>query len=181
MTVRGAGLTVLLLASAITWATSSLAAPLPAHNLFKELFFAGCIPSVVTGTTVESYARQAQMSYARPELASAFLDGRSGNVYIRPDPQTPMVIVQFSDGACSVAARTSPDLPGLIAVVEQMLIGSGSPFKRIKSTRGNESSGEATTSLEYEGSINGRSFGVLLSTNPSQGVRVQAIATVFKR
>jgi len=181
MAFRGTELTVLLLASTITWATSTLADPLPAHTLFKELFFAGCVPSTMTGTTVESYARSTQMSYARPELASAFLNGRSGNVYIRPDPQTPMVIVQFSDGACSVAARTSPDLPGLVAVFEQLLIGPGSPFKRVKSTRGNGSAGEAITSLEYEASISGRSFGVLLSTNPSQGARAQAIATVFKR
>jgi hypothetical protein len=180
MTARGAPLTALVFVIVATVMSSALADPLPAHSMFWDMFFKGCMPAIVKGTAIEAYARGAQMSAAPAEWTALFLENDPGKVYMRPDPYNPMFIVEYSAaGSCSVAARSPPDLPGLVAVMERTLLASDSPFKRFTPEKS-----RATTNtelwLEYQGKIDGRNFGVMLTTNSAKDAPTQAMVQVYK-
>lgn len=160
--------------------TTVAAEPAQGHGNFKELMFAGCLPSVVTGTPVEMYAQKTGLPDAQSELANAFLKGRPGKVYLKADRETPMVLVGRSDGSCTVAARTAPDPEGLVRTVEEMLLGTGSPFKRIETKDNRTQDGSLSRTHRYKGMINKQNILVILTTTNSNGTLSQAAATIAR-
>lgn len=160
--------------------SATAAEQLPNHQKFKDLMFLGCMPAVVTGSSIDTYVQRAQLSEANPQLAAAFLQGRPGTAYLKADQVAPMVLVRPLDGSCTVASRFAPDPTGLVSMAEEMLIGPGSPFKRIEIKEGRALDGAPTQTRKYQGTINSKTIRVLLSTTSSRETLSQAMATVYE-
>jgi len=171
------GAVIAVLAWILPMASSQSAETVRIHETFNDFVFAGCITSLLEGAPLQTYAKRTYLQPATPQLTAAFLQGKLGQAYIKPDPEVSVVIAQFPDGACIVAARTSPDLKALVSNFESVLLGSGMPFKAGK--RKASADNAATTTRTYQGKIDSTVVYVTLATTPDgTGVLAQAIATV---
>jgi len=176
----GKQLSILVSVLAALLAASVSAADTDAHKSFTNFVFVGCMPSVVTKSSLDTFVTSAHLSPAKPQLAEALLRGRPGKAYVPSEGQMPIAILERADGSCTVAARTMPDLEGLVAAVEKMLVGPGAPFQREEPKESKAGNGSVVTNRAYKGQMGGQNFYVLFSTTPAEGTIAQAMITVAR-
>jgi hypothetical protein len=168
--------------SAVTVGVMAAAAPACAedsiNDLFKDFVVSGCIDGRESGIPIDAYAQGLGLAPANPQLAAAFLRGRPGSAYIKPTPQTVLIIAETAD-VCTVATRAAPDLPGLTQTLEIALTLLKSPFTLVKEEQRPVLGGGVALARIYEGAIGTQIYGALLSTTETGSP--QATVTVYRK
>lgn len=131
-----------------------------------DLVSNGCVEATIAGRPLKDFAADRKAQRADEKFAGAFLGKDRGTVYLKADPQYPMVLAERPEGPCTVNAQFPGDLTAMIAAVEDFIAGPGGGFYPVRTFEEQAAAGGWTTHRIYHGRRRGKNLTVLFSTTP---------------